>query len=423
MKLKKSLATFLTAALTITSVFPVCNVFAETDTPEIKDVAEPKDVYVTITNAGEICYDKDQNPVIVRKINVSDKNSNGSIDIDDAFITIHEEAGFSDGYATSEADWGLSISKLWGVENGGAYGYYVNNEIANGLMQTLENNDYLSAYVYKDASSYSDVYTYFNKETVDLKYDNTTLDFELSAYTFDPVNYTPVILPVTDATITTLEDESITAKPDENGKVSLTFEAGKTYTVVARNDEKNYVPAFCKVTVEAKPEEEKKDDSKKDDKKDSTTENKDNKDSKKTDTAKNDTTKNNDATVATAKVGDTFSDKNLTYKITKAASTDGKVAGEVEVSALKNKKTKKITINATIKFNGVTYKVTSIGKKAFAKAKKLKKIIIKSTTIKKVGKSALKKTSKKLVIKVPKKQKKAYKKLFKKAGNKKVKVK
>ena len=48
--------------------------------------------------------------------------------------------------------------------------------------------------------------------------------------------------------------------------------------------------------------------------------------------------------------------------------------------------------------------------------KKLSKIIIKSKVIKKVGKNAIKKTSKKLVITVPKKQKKAYKKLIKKAG-------
>ena len=422
MKLKKTLTTFLTVALTITSVFPGYNVFAETDTSEINDVVEPKDIYATIINAGELCYDKDENPIIIKKYNVSDKNTNGFIDIDDAFITIHEEADFSDGYATSETTWGTSLVKLWGVENGGSYGYYVNNEMAYGLEDELKDGDYLSAFVFKDTSSYSDKYTYFDKEIVELKHDNTTLELTLNKVVFDD-NWYPVAVPENDATITTLEDESITAKPDENGKVSLTFEPGKTYTVVARNDEKNYAPAFCKVTVEAKPEEEKKDDSKKDDKKDITTENKDNKDSKKTDTAKNDTAKNNDATVATAKVGDTFSDKNLTYEITKTASTDGKVVGEVEVSGLKNKKAKKITINATVKFDGVTYKVTSIGKKAFAKAKKLKKIIIKSTTIKKVAKNALKKTNKKLVIKVPKKQKKAYKKLFKKAGNKKVTIK
>ena len=407
MKLKKSLATLLTTALTITTAFPACNVFAD---DVVTDVVEAKEIYVTITNAGEFCYDKENNPIIVKKFNVSDKNKNNKIDIDDAFITVHEESDFSDGYATIEAVWGKAVSKFWGIENDGAYGYYVNNVFAMGLDDPLEDGDYLSAFVYKDVTSYSDAYTYFDKENVELKHDNTTLELTLSKSDFTS---STGCAPVTDATITTLEDETITATPDENGKVSLTFEAGKTYTVVARNDEKNYAPAFCKVTVEAKPEEEKKDDSKKDDKKDSTTENKDNKDSKKTDTAKN----------VTAKVGDTFSDKNLTYKITKAASTAGKVAGEVEVSGLKNKKAKKITIKATVKFNGVTYKVTSIGKKAFAKAKKLKKIIIKSTTIKKVGKNALKKTSKKLVIKVPKKQKKAYKKLFKKAGNKKVKVK
>ena len=142
MKLKKSLATLLTAALTITTAFPACNVFAD---DVVTDVVEAKDVYVTIVNAGQICYDKDENPITVKKYNVSDKNSNGAIDIDDAFITVHEEAGFSDGYATIESVWGKAVAKLWGIENGGAYGYYVNNVSAMGISDTLEDGDYLSA--------------------------------------------------------------------------------------------------------------------------------------------------------------------------------------------------------------------------------------------------------------------------------------
>ena len=117
-----------------------------------------------------------------------------------------------------------------------------------------------------------------------------------------------------------------------------------------------------------------------------------------------------------AAVGSKLSDKNFKYVVTKAGSKDGKTVGEVEITGLKNNKVKNITIKGTVKINGVKYKVTSIGKKAFAKAKKLKKINIKSKFIKKIAKGAFKKTSKKLVVKVPKKQKKAYKKLIKKAG-------
>ncbi|MCB6936673.1 leucine-rich repeat domain-containing protein, partial [Anaerobutyricum hallii] len=118
------------------------------------------------------------------------------------------------------------------------------------------------------------------------------------------------------------------------------------------------------------------------------------------------------------------------YKVTKAGA---------EVSLIKtNKKAKRVTIPAVIKVNGVTYKVTSIGAKAFNGNKKLTKITV-GTNIKKISnnaffkcknlkmvniksvlltkktanKKAFKGTNKKMVIKVPKKVKKAYVKIFK----------
>ena len=123
-----------------------------------------------------------------------------------------------------------------------------------------------------------------------------------------------------------------------------------------------------------------------------------------------------------------------TYSVT---STKSKT---VEYKSSKNKKATSITVPATVKLkvNGksVTYKVTSIAKNAFKSntklktvkigknvksvkanafksCKNLKKITIQSTVLKTVGKNAIKGISKKAVITCPKKQKKAYKKLFK----------
>ena len=55
--------------------------------------------------------------------------------------------------------------------------------------------------------------------------------------------------------------------------------------------------------------------------------------------------------------------------------------------------------------------MTSIGSKAFIGCKKLKKIMIKSERIKKIGKSALKGIYKRAVFICPKKKRKTYKKL------------
>lgn len=110
-----------------------------------------------------------------------------------------------------------------------------------------------------------------------------------------------------------------------------------------------------------------------------------------------------------------------------------------QVSLSKEKNTASVTVPATIKLNGFTYSVTQIGNSAFAKSSKLKKVIIgknvsiigskafyqcknlktiriKSTILKKVGAKAFSGTHKKLVIQVPKKQKKAYTKLLKSKG-------
>lgn len=134
--------------------------------------------------------------------------------------------------------------------------------------------------------------------------------------------------------------------------------------------------------------------------------------------------------LAYPKVGTKYTVAGCQYKVTKAGA---------EVSLIKtNKKAKRVTIPAVIKVNGVTYKVTSIGAKAFNGSKKLTKVTIgtnikkisnnaffkckslKTVTIKSVlltkktaNKKAFKGVGKKMVIKVPKKVKKAYVKIFK----------
>ncbi len=98
--------------------------------------------------------------------------------------------------------------------------------------------------------------------------------------------------------------------------------------------------------------------------------------------------------------------RNLTYRVTNITRR--------EVEVIKSANKKKIVVPATIKINGSSYKVTSIASKAFYKMKSIKKIVIKGTKIKKIGKKAFTGINKKAVIKVPKKKKKSYRKLLNK---------
>ena len=118
------------------------------------------------------------------------------------------------------------------------------------------------------------------------------------------------------------------------------------------------------------------------------------------------------------------------YTVTKAGK-------EVRFSKA-NAKKKSITIPATIKADGISYKVTEVGanafknnkkvkkvviganvskiaKKAFNKCPNLKTVVIKSTklTKKTASKKCFSKVNKKMVIKVSKKSKKTYAKIFK----------
>ena len=88
----------------------------------------------------------------------------------------------------------------------------------------------------------------------------------------------------------------------------------------------------------------------------------------------------------------------------------------VSVKKTTDKKLKKATIPATITKDGIIYKVTSIEKNAFKGCKNLKSISIKSTTLKKVGKNAVKDISAKVKVKVPAKKLGAYRAILKACG-------
>ena len=60
---------------------------------------------------------------------------------------------------------------------------------------------------------------------------------------------------------------------------------------------------------------------------------------------------------------------------------------EASVKSVKATKSKSVTVSATVKVNGVTYKVTTVNAKAFAKATKATKITL-PASIKTINKSA-----------------------------------
>lgn len=204
------------------------------------------EVYVTIANGGlEIANDK---------VTVKDLDGDGKLTIDEALFAAHEayyKGGAAAGYASEMTDYGLSLTKLWGVQNGGSYGYYVNNASAWSLGDEVKSGDFINAFVYRDTKTFSDTYCYFDHNISHLGgclYDYYTL---YGVY-FDE-NYTAYSAPIADAIITVdgKETKIRTGKDGSVDGLSIPFGESGTYIVSAKSENAILVPAALTVHYNA----------------------------------------------------------------------------------------------------------------------------------------------------------------------------
>ena len=216
-------------------------------------VAAFADAYVTISDeTGKIV-------VAMMPIELTDNDGDGNITVNDVLISAHDEF-YADGngsaeesYATVDSDYGPMITKLWGVENGGAYGYYINNVAGMSLNDPIKDNDHLYAFVYTDAQNYSDKYTYFDLPTY--TYDGIasdtqpSIELHLSAAAFDE-NWSPVTVPVEGAKIT-INDEKTDFVTDSTGTVTVDLPGGRdgVYIISAVSETETIVPPITLVKV------------------------------------------------------------------------------------------------------------------------------------------------------------------------------
>lgn len=167
-------------------------------------------------------------------------------------LTKHiNKGGAAAGYASEMTDYGLSLTKLWGVQNGGSYGYYVNNASAWSLGDEVKSGDFINAFVYQDTKTFSDRYCYFdhNFSTIGgCLYDYYTL---YGVY-FDE-NYTAYSAPIADAIITVdgKETKIRTGKDGSVNGLSIPFRESGTYIVSAKSENAILVPAALTVHYNA----------------------------------------------------------------------------------------------------------------------------------------------------------------------------
>lgn len=203
------------------------------------------DVHVTISD------DKGAIVLAQEKITVSDADSDGALTVSDALYAAHEakyEGGADAGFASSMGAYGIQLDKLWGVANGGSYGYYINNASGMSLSDPIKNGDYVNAFVYTDLTTWSDTYCCFDTYTKTAS-EGEELTLTLSSAGYD-ASYNPAVLPVEGATIT-VDGAATEYKTDADGKVTVSLDAGD-HMISATSETQTLVPPVCLVSVEAK---------------------------------------------------------------------------------------------------------------------------------------------------------------------------
>ena len=188
--------------------------------------------------------------VAYKQVTVTDTDGDGALTISDALYAAHEKfyADGADGYGTFESDYGLSLGKLWGEENGGSYGYYVNNASAWSLADPVSEGDHVYAFVYTDLTYWSDTYSWFEKASVKADAgEEIELTLKYAGYDAD---WNPVESVVEGAEIT-VDGVGTGVFTDENGQAVITIEDSGKAIISAKSDTMTLVPAVCVATVSA----------------------------------------------------------------------------------------------------------------------------------------------------------------------------
>jgi len=208
---------------------------AGTDTGEGENTVK---VFAIISSEGSL--------EVYEEIDATDVDGDGVISVSDAIASTHNakfDGGAAAGYLAENTEFGISIFKLWGVENGGSYGFYLNNAFVDTLLAPVADGDIVSAYSYADLVGWSDMYSYFDKTQIS---SDGEVTLTLTYIGFDE-NWSPVPTPAANVGIT-VNGEPINSMTDENGVVTLTLEKGE-YVISAYSDSMTLVPPVCLVTV------------------------------------------------------------------------------------------------------------------------------------------------------------------------------
>ena len=182
-------------------------------------------------------------------VELTDADADGVITIADALTIAHEnayEGGAAEGILVEDQGYGLCIVKLWGEENGGSYGFYVNDASSLNLGDAVADGDHVKAYAYTDLTAWSDVYSYFQSSCTEIAA-GEELPISLTALIYD-ADWNQDATPVEGAVITIngVDSEAVT---NADGSASVSFSEAGEYIISAHSETMTLVPPVCVVSV------------------------------------------------------------------------------------------------------------------------------------------------------------------------------
>lgn len=224
-----------------------------TVTAPAPDPADPIDVYVSITDEGEVVMAKD-------KITVTDRDASGDFTVDEVLYAAHETAyagGAATGYGSAMGDYGLYITKLWGNTSGN-YGYWLNDASCWNLGETVKADDSLVAFVYQNTEVW-DSYSKFSQDSYTAMAETaTTVTLEKAGYdaSWNTVfaRHKGATIKVYDGDFKELATTAYKVVDNGDGTYDVTVNNIGTYTFVAYDNATPIVPAICTLTVTENPD-------------------------------------------------------------------------------------------------------------------------------------------------------------------------
>lgn len=234
--MKRIISMLLTILLTLSMTSVIS--FAATDN------SASAEVFVSISAS------KDKLDMAYVPVNVNDIDGDGVLTINDALFCAHDLAfvgGAKNGYESSFSQWGLSLVKLWGIENGGSFGYYVNNISAWSLADPVKDGDHVYAFVYADTMFFSDEYSFFAETEKTVK-QGEKIEISLKKLGYNAM--WELEESTVENAVITVDGKTTDVKTDSEGNAVIVITKAGTHIISAVSPDGTIITApVCKVKV------------------------------------------------------------------------------------------------------------------------------------------------------------------------------